>query len=122
TAFGINNAGQVVGSGPGSDWQYPQAYIRSSGGQMNSLGTLEGGVGPSQANDINSAGQAVGWTVTYASPSRPHPFLWTPDQGMIELGELAGSEQGEANAINDRGDVVGYVGFHGFLYSQGVMT
>src|SRR5205823_1755456 len=52
----------------------------------------------------------------------PHPFLWTQGQGMIEIGQLPDSEHGEANAINDRGDVVGFAGFHAFLYSQGDMT
>src|SRR5205085_3220595 len=94
TAYGINNAGQVVGSAFGSYSINVHAFI-SSGGQMTDLGTLDGGVGESQAYGINNAGQVVGFTATYAD-GYAHPFLWTQGQGMIDLGLLPGGNQGTA--------------------------
>lgn len=62
------------------------------------LGTLGGH--SSLANDINAKGQVVGWAMT--PDWQHHPFLWTQKEGMQDLGGF-----GEANAINERGDVVG---------------
>lgn len=72
---------------------------------LGSLGGLE-----SMANDINSAGQVVGWAETgegseYAGLFR-HAFLWSEDT-MQDLGTLGGAHS-EALAINDAGQVVGW--------------
>jgi probable HAF family extracellular repeat protein len=51
-----------------------------------------------------------------------HAFLWSPQDGMQDLGTL-GAEYGYANGINDRGHVVGDSqtssgAFHPFLWSR----
>jgi probable HAF family extracellular repeat protein len=63
------------------------------------LGALGGGVNSyTHANDINAAGQVVGW-------SNSHAFLWQ-NGVMTDLGTLGGS-YGYAYAINDLGQIVG---------------
>jgi probable HAF family extracellular repeat protein len=76
----------------------------------------------SWANDLNNAGQVVGYLQT---GSASHAFVYT--SGVLnDIGTLGGNDSG-ANAINDLGQVVGNSStaggaFSGFLYSGGVMT
>src|SRR5580658_6878464 len=64
-AFGVNNAGQVVGySDPNSDFQN-QAFLYSAGVFTN-LGVLPGG-SVSSAYSINDSGQIVGYSSTATS-------------------------------------------------------
>jgi probable HAF family extracellular repeat protein len=75
------------------------------------------------ANDINAAGHIVGAAVLTANPSQPaHAFLWTPREGLIDLG--AGfANRTIAEKINDRDMVIGnvrdFVDFpHGFVWTR----
>ena len=91
-AFGINNAGQVVGgsgsfSGPG------RAFLWTTVAGMQDIG-------PGGASDINDAGQVVGASVRGA-------FLWSAAAGMQDLGVLPGMEFSAATGINNAGQVVG---------------
>jgi probable HAF family extracellular repeat protein len=76
----------------------------------------------SWANDLNNAGQVVGYMDT---GSAYHAFVYT--SGMLtDIGTLGGADSG-ANAINDLGQVVGNSAtaggaYSGFLYSGGTMT
>jgi probable HAF family extracellular repeat protein len=120
-AYGLNDAGQVVGQAkPPSDDTY-HAFLWEDGAMMD-LGTLGGVL--SGALHINCAGQAVGgsWVVPY----RAHATLW--DQGAItDLGTLGGNNS-SASGINDAGQVVGQSdlpaggGAHAFLWQDGQMT
>jgi probable HAF family extracellular repeat protein len=60
-------------------------------------------------NDINSSGQAVGALYRRQIPFgawRMRPFLWSAGQST-PLPLLSGDPEGEANAINERGQIVG---------------
>jgi probable HAF family extracellular repeat protein len=76
---------------------------------MRDLGSLSG-TGISAAGEerpINNRGQVVGVSSTQGGAS--HAFLWSPAEGMRDLGGLPGNESGSssATAINDAGMVAG---------------
>lgn len=100
-AYALNEQGQVVGSAELSSGS-PHAFLWKNGA-MQDLGTLGGDA--SIAYDINESGQVVG-TSTLASGVW-HAFLWE-DGSMRDLGALPGHALSVAQAINDRGEVVGY--------------
>jgi probable HAF family extracellular repeat protein len=98
---------------------------------MLDLGTLGGDW--SYATAVSDANHVVGGSYmpgTHPSmgPYDNHAFLWTETTGMIDLGTLPGDRYSTANAVNDRGQVVGYSvtadaagnpgRWHAFLWSQ----
>ena len=112
-AFGLNNAGQVVGYV--YDAHPYRAFLKTPGQDMQDLGTLGGDC--SWAYGINDAGQVVGWAQD--ATTRYKAFLW--EKGvMYNLnhlmvnppgnGEWPGVYLDTATAINDRGWIVGYTG------------
>lgn len=118
-AYGVNDAGQVVGVSLTSSG-YQGAFLWQNGAMQN-LGTLGGnGAG---ALAINNAGQVVGWAITGAGQMRA--FRWSG--GMADLGALSGGSS-YAYGINEAGQVVGWatVGSawpynnHAFLHSGGM--
>jgi probable HAF family extracellular repeat protein len=123
-AYGINDAGQVVGSslvagvdGGPNTWR---AFEYSSGA-LHELGI---GGDFSIAWDINNAGQVVGeWRPS--SENGSHAFVYK-DGVVQDLGNLGGDST-YALSINDRGDIVGYGStglgpLHGFIYVDGKMV
>jgi len=145
TAYGINNYGQVVGFSYLSGGSY-RAFLYS-GGPMTDLGTLPCAVfipdttTNSRAYGINNYGQVVGESDTFLiAPSGDptivqHAFLWSGGT-MSDLTPTVPTDEpsSAAYAINDNGQVVGYmpalVVTNGvsctpdmaFLYSGGTMT
>jgi len=91
-AYGINNAGQVVGglAGHAALWE---------DGTIIDLGTLGGH--RSVAFAINDAGQVVGFS--YDAYGNIRAFSWDSTHGMTDLGP------GYAWAINDASQVVGEI-------------
>jgi probable HAF family extracellular repeat protein len=113
-AAGINNAGRVVGEtyvGSGS-----RAFITGPAGRgMRDLGTPAGAT-MSGAEDINDAGQVVGWSRTNPA-SFNRAFITGPDgTGMRDLGTLRGNIS-SAEGINNTGQVVGVFGTEDNLHA-----
>src|SRR2546426_2122976 len=114
-AFGINDAGQVVGNSTTASGQV-HAFLWTLGGtdgvptnpQMKDLGTLGGT--SSFAGSINLAGQVAG--ESSLADGSMHAFLWQ-NGVMTDVGTLGGAFNSDptgfsvANAINNVGQVVG---------------
>jgi probable HAF family extracellular repeat protein len=118
-AFGINDAGQVVGgSGVCSDTVLPGPSLTPhavlwENGNAISMGSLGGtvnleafGVG-TIALSINNRGEAVG-AAALPGNATSHAFFWSKQlRHMIDLGTVPGDVYSAGLAINDEGDVVG---------------
>ena len=98
----LNGHDQVAGYSEGPDGYHAFLY---SGGRMQDLGTL--GSDPSTALGINESGDVVG--ASSISTTRRHAFLWhnnrLADLNSLVLGASDWSLT-EADAINDRGQIV----------------
>ena len=138
-AFAVNNRGQVAGGAlntipdpyaasvffvPGVTQVHAFRWTTSQG--MQDLGTLGGT--DSFAFLINERGQIAGmsFTNTTVNPATGYPtldpFLWANGK-MLDLGTLGGTF-GQANGLNNRGQVVGFSNLagdftlHPFLWSK----
>ena len=126
-ARGINNAGHVVGIS--SHFRSTSGFLWTASAGMQSLGIPPGGEPGVRvgilADDINDQGLIAGTLFTDASSNDLHAFVWTETGGFQFLGHLPGRFYffSVANAINDRGEVVGFSGadfgdFAAFIWSQ----
>jgi probable HAF family extracellular repeat protein len=115
-AFGINDKGQAVGtSGKCSDTAIPpavpngpRAVLWESDRSPKDLGNL-GGTMTNIASSINNRGEVVGGS--QLADGNIHPFLWTKENGMQDLGTFPGAVATVVpccNTINDRREVVGF--------------
>lgn len=93
-ALQINDAGRVMGQASGQEAIF-------SWTQAGGMEVIKSPVGFSiLASDQNTAGQIVG---RYNIPTGNRMFLWTPGEGLLDLG----GPDGEANAINNWEMIVG---------------
>jgi len=76
---------------------------------ITDLGTLGGD--SSEALDVNTGGQVVGWSATAGGQN--HAFLYRAG-AMTDLGTLPGGTSSVATAINDLSQVVGYGGINAY--------
>jgi probable HAF family extracellular repeat protein len=118
-AFGINDAGQIVGvSSTRYDWSH-HAFLWQDGA-MRDLGTLGGN--DSLARALNQRGQIVGSANTAAGDE--HACLFGVGS-ITDLEEVEGAIS-QACAINDAGTVVGWEALprespHAFIWQEGRM-
>jgi probable HAF family extracellular repeat protein len=102
-AFAINDLGQVAGGSDCGTGCHHAALWSKTKGSMLDLGVLPGAKG-SDAFGINNVGQVVG--------NSDGTFVWSPSTGMLDLNSLIPANSGwvlqSANAINDKGQIVGY--------------
>jgi probable HAF family extracellular repeat protein len=129
-AFGVNDAGQVVGQAATASFVF-HAFLWQGSGRLIDLGAPYGS--SSVAYVINASGQVVG-------SSGGHVFLWTPftPNGttgyFTDLGTPPGDDDTRPSGANNAGQVVGtssyswwdevsyYTVYHAFLWENGVMT
>ena len=105
-AFALNNRGQVVGKSQIGSGEEEHAFLWQ-GGRMSDLGALPGDDN-SEAFDINEQGQVVGISCTGQFPC--HPVIWTngiPVDVNTLLPAASGWQLFDANAVNERGQIVG---------------
>jgi probable HAF family extracellular repeat protein len=120
-AWGVNNSGQVVGTGYLSS-SNSHAFLYS-GGKMVDLGPR--GAYQASAVAINNAGQIVG--SYYLASGKAGEFFYSNGK-MTTLPVPAGSSAVSAFAINDNGEIAGAIypntgaPAHAASYSNGVWT
>ena len=114
-ANAINGSGLVVGSGVTDPASPDPGRMRAllwdlATGEVRDLGTLAGQPGAKPLS-INDAGEVVGASGSYFGSPDSHAFLWTEDEGMLDLNSLL-DESGQgvtlfyARAINNRGQIL----------------
>ncbi len=101
----INNLGQVTGTGFATEGQ--RAFLWTPGEAMRSLGSLPTCPdGSSSAESINDVGHVAG--VARGKDCEVEAFFWSPETGMIGLGDLPGGNfYSWARGINNLGQVTG---------------
>ena len=137
--FGINDNSQVIGvSGlcsntsappvsPASD--APHGVLWETDGSPVDLGTLGGEPAFNVPSAINDRGE-VGGASRSASDGNIHPFLWTKETGMQDLGTFPGAIVTGitcCNTLNNLGEAVGVTAdssfnTRAFLWQNNVLT
>ena len=115
---GLNNEGQVVGSGSLPNGNY-HAFVWSQSAGMQDLGTFSGDV-DSNAKSINDSGQIAGTSVGADTPIQT--FLWQSGTGLVNIGANA-VVTAQPSTITAQGQIVGVAGVNlssnfGFVYSS----
>ena len=108
----INKKGQVAGTLRKGDLTHIFFWDPVNG--MQDLGNLGGNsAAVARRSGMNDQGHICG-SSEISPGGLHHAFLWdpkNPDAGLQDLGTLPGGTYSEANAINSKGQVVGYGGY-----------
>ena len=88
---------------------------------MVDLGVVPGSSGAGTTpTRMNAMGDCVGWSTV---GSAPHAFLYTDEQGMVDLGNLPGNVSATARCLNDLRVVLGVLTWDEFSWAPpGGMT
>jgi probable HAF family extracellular repeat protein len=110
-AYGINNVGTVVGTADMLDGT-SQAFVYLEG-QVRLIGRLGGNQAGALA--VNDANVVVGYSISLLS--RTGAFVWTAEDGMLDLNTLIPEKSGwylaVAASINTAGQIAGFGHFQG---------
>lgn len=124
----INNAGYItaIGFTPGGGFDGTRSFLRSPNGKFRDIGKLPFEE-PTLTNAfaLNNRNQITGESGPFTFPEQPvRAFVWT-NGVMRDLGDF-GLEPNSGRAINDRGQITGYMSLPegdfdqvAFLYSNG---
>ncbi len=120
-AFGINDAGLVVGSGidPNNAAVNVGMVYDSTTGVMSTVGALPGANGALNFG-VGNGGHVVGSSMLNQGSGQP--FVWSAAGGMTAIGLPPATSQGSARGVNDQGWAVGIAGGAfavPFLYADG---
>jgi probable HAF family extracellular repeat protein len=109
--WGVNENGDVVGELMVNSARQG-AFRRSAAGVLTALPGFSGGTAPGYrlAEDINDAGQIVGYAVLPTSFSHIRAAVWQPDNTITNLGDLPGGIATHAYSITNAGVVSGISG------------
>jgi autotransporter-associated beta strand protein/probable HAF family extracellular repeat protein len=122
-AWGLNQAGQISGYYVEyvNSLAYPRAFVYNEGNvsaivHNNNVITLSG----SLKTDLNNKGEVVGGYVANEF-GQGHAFVYSNGAFTDIHSSIPDSEyfDTEARSINDKGQIVGSVGYHAFLYTTG---
>ncbi len=106
TAYGINDAGRIVGIGidPMNAARNVGMVFDSQGGGTFEVGALPGANG-AIAFAVSDSGHVVGSSMMNQGSGTP--FIWTQAGGMVAIPFPAGTTQGSARGVNSAGWAVG---------------
>jgi probable HAF family extracellular repeat protein len=122
-AFGINDAGKVIGQTTVASGNR-HAFSWTKAGGFKDLGTLGGS--ESSATSMNRLGWILGTSQTTAKNGLQHGFVWTAGGGMKDLNSMApfGSKNQQTYSLqaNDFGVIAISTNKGGFLLSPKIST
>lgn len=106
TAFGVNDAGLIVGQGidPGNAAVNVGIVHNLANGTTFAVGALPGHNG-ALAFDVSNAGHVVGSSMLNQGAGLP--FIWTAGSGMTAIPLPVGTSQATARGVNSTGWAVG---------------